>query len=172
VRRILAFLTGLTFAACLVVPASVTAHNDRQTPFPAAPFDLDTTFCDFPVHGDVLLGAEYGRSVPTPDGSAIFVTGPVHLRVTNMVNGESVRVNASGPGTITFLSDGVTIAFDASGRTLLFAPNLTDWGYPSNIVALAGPVSLTQVVAADGTFTFTAMSGTPHLLMDVCAALS
>ena len=55
------------------------------------------------------------------------------------------------------------------GRTFLFGTNLTDYGLPSNLVATAGPVSLTLDFA---TLEMTSLSGHPNVITDVCAALS
>ena len=54
------------------------------------------------------------------------------------------------------------------GRGFLYAPNLTDFGFPSNIVATSGPMVITQAV---GELAFADFSGHPQVIVDVCAAL-
>lgn len=160
--------------AMLVAPASVLGNSDpHRTYFDNAPFDLDTTFCSFPVHVESPFQAEYGSTSTQPDGSTVIrVTGPLFVKVTNTLTGKAVTVNASSPATVTISPDGYTVTYDTQGRSLFFGPNLAAFGLPSGIVALAGSFTGTFVYASDGTFTATAIAGHYRVMTDVCAAIS
>lgn len=172
-RRLLSVVAALTFMAALIGPAPALANNDpHRAFFPTAPFDLDTTFCPFPVHVDVPFQGEYARSSTLPDGSTVIkVTGPAFYLIRNVTNDKSVTVNGSSQGTFTIAPDGVSATGDFHGTSVLYAPNLTDYGFPSNVVAIAGAPLITQQFAEDGTFSFTSLTGHFQLLTDICAAI-
>ena len=170
-RHLLVLATTMAVAAMLIGPSSASANNDPHRIFlESAPFDLPVGYCTFPVHVDTLANREYATFSTLPDGSTfIEVTGSFFVSLTNRDTGKTIVINASGPGSFTISPDDMTVIGDFRGRGLLWAPNLTEFGFPSNVVAAAGPMSITQV-AADGTFT--SVSGHPHVITDVCAALS
>jgi len=151
------------------LPAS--ANDDpHRTAEPLGPVDLPAGYCAFPVHMDWIANREYATVTVLPDGSTAFVTtGALIAVVTNEATGATVRVNASGPGTITVSADGSSLAYDVRGLLVLPATNLTAYGYPSNLVVTSGPARFVQ---ASGLGPVTSMSTAPHLLYDVCAALS
>jgi hypothetical protein len=167
----LALLALTAAVAFLMGPASASANNDPHRIYlAAAPFDLPSSFCGFPVHVEFPVNKEYAKVSTAADGSTIFkVTGSLFVSLTNTATGESITVNASGPGTATFSPDGTTEIFDASGLALLFGTNLTQLGFPSNIVQTSGPTLGTLDLT---TLAWTSMSRQPHVLLDVCAALS
>ena len=174
-RHLLVLATTMAVAAMLIGPSSASANNDPHRIFlPFASFDLDDSYCDaFPVHVDGPVNREYGTVSTLPDGSTfIKVTGSFFVSLTNRDTGKTIVINASGPGSFTISPDGTTMIGDFRGRGLLWDPNLTKFGFPSNVVAAAGPVLITGQVAADETLTFTSVSGHPHVITDVCAALS
>ena len=175
-RRLTGFCgVALAVAVLLLAASPVAANSDPHRAFlPAGPFDLPGgTYCDFTVHMDVLADREYATSTSLPDGSTVLtVTGSLMLAATNVDTSKTVVVNAGGPGTFTFLPDGTTAIGTFLGRALFWAPNLTDYGFPSNVVMTAGPAVVTEEFAGDGSFTFTSFKGHPQLLTDVCGALS
>jgi hypothetical protein len=173
-RLVITATATVAMLAMLIAPASVLANNDpHRTYFDNAPFDLDTTFCPFPVHVESPFQAEYGTTSTLPDGSTVIrVSGPLFIEVTNTSNGKAVIVNASGSGTVTISPDGYTVTYDSHGRSLWYGPNLAAFGLPSGIVAVAGPLSATFVFEPDGTFTATAFAGSFRVMTDVCAAIS
>jgi hypothetical protein len=65
-------------------------------------------------------------------------------------------------------ADGTTLTFDTQGLNLVFGTNLTQFGFPSNIVLTSGPVLWTF----DLTTLTSTVTGHPHVVVDVCAALS
>jgi hypothetical protein len=167
-----AFLVLLTLAlsAALFVPAA-SANNDPHRMFlAAAPFDLPANYCGFPVHFEYPVNKEYATVSMAPDGSTIFkVTGSLFITLTNTETGKTITVNASGPGTSTFSADGTRLDFDGGGLTLFFATNLTQFGLPSNLLLSSGP---NQASVDLVTGTVITMPTVPHVLLDVCAALS
>jgi len=105
-----------------------------------------------------------------PDGSTVLdVIRALIGSVSNVDTGKTIQVNASGPATVTVSPDGSTATSDARGLVLLPGPNLTAFGFPSNLVVTSGAWQYTQ---ESGLGALLAMSGTPHLLTDVCAVLS
>jgi hypothetical protein len=167
-----AALLALTAAVALVMaPVSASSNKEPHRMFlAAAPFDLPAGFCDFPVHFEFPVNKEYAKVSTGPDGSTIFkVNGSLFVSLTNTATGKTITVNASGPGTDTFSADGTTLIFDGLGLGLLFAPNLTQFGLPSNIVQTSGPALATIDLT---TGAVTSMATQPHVLLDVCAALS
>ncbi len=174
-RRLLRTVAAtVAVAALLIAPSTASANNDPHRSFLAsAPFELDQTFCAFSVHVDILVNREYATFTSLADGSTVItVSGSFFVGLTNPDTSKTIVVNASGPGTFTVSPDGMTVILNAQGRGFFFAPNLTDYGFPSNVVAVAGPVVITQQLAGDGTFTFTSVLGHPQVITDVCAALS
>lgn len=174
-RLLFATAATATLLTTLVGPVAVSANDDPHRTFlPAAPFDLPAgTYCAFDVHLDILADREYAATTILPDGSTrLTVTGSYMLAASNDQTGKTIVVNAGGPGTFTALPNGTTVIGSFRGRALFFAPNLTQFGFPSNVVLTAGPEVVTQEYAGDGSFTFTSFEGHPQLITDVCAALS
>jgi hypothetical protein len=167
-----ALLVAATAAiAVLIAPASASANNDPHRMYlAAAPFDLPADYCGFPVHFEFPVNKEYATVSTGPDGSTIYkVTGSLFIKLTNTETGKAITVNASGPGTTTFSADGTTATFDARGLTLSFATNLTQLGFPSNLVLTSGPNAATVDLVTE---TVISLPTVPHVLLDVCAALS
>jgi hypothetical protein len=156
--------------SALLAPSSAFANNDPHRTFLAAtPFDL-VGFCNFPVHFDFPINKEYGTITMAADGSTIIkFTGSLFPSVTNEATGKTITLNASGPGTITISPDGTTEQFNAQGVGIIFAPNLTQFGFPSELVQTSGLAVFTEDLGTGSIVSFTTV---PHLLLDVCAALA
>lgn len=115
------------------------------------------------------------------------VTGALKVRVTNEETGESVLVNASGPGTFAETVDEeagtVTFSFDFRGRSLVFPFDpeerafFEQAGLP-DIFTTSGPLSGTVVLdisEADEDTPPTVESveiDTPRRVVDICEALT
>jgi hypothetical protein len=165
---LLAVTAALTL---LVVPASASANNDPHRIYlAAAPFDLPASYCGFPVHFEFPVNKEYATVSTGADGSTIYkITGALFVTLTNTDTGKTITVNASGPGTFTFSLDGTIQTIVGTGLGLQFATNLTDFGLPSNLVLVSGPINLTIDLT---TGAVTSMTRQEHVLLDVCAALT
>jgi hypothetical protein len=171
--RRLTVLLAMAALAALLGAAPASANNDPHREFfPSGPMDLDDTFCAFGVHLDVLANREYGKTTQDADGSTrIHVTGSLVIELTRIGSDRSITVNAGGPGTFVYSPDGMTMTVYFFGRSLIFSPNLHELGYPSNVIAFAGPFGITQDLD-DPTYSFTSVFGHPAIITDVCAALS
>src|SRR5260370_13223712 len=147
------------------------ANNDPHRSFAAAtPFDLPATFCGYAVHFAVTVDKEYSTITITADGSTVIkTTGSLFVSLTNNATGKSITVNASGPGTVTIAPDGINATVEGEGLGVLFASNGTEVGLPSDLVLTSGPLHFPENLALS---TITSMSGMPHVLLDLCAALS
>lgn len=173
-RRLL-WIVGVALLALIgalaLPPASASANSDPHRAFlDNQPFDLPTGFCAFPVHVTFPTDREYAKVSVLPDGSTVLkVTGSLFMTATNTDTGKAITFNASGPGTLTVAADGSSLALDGRGVSMLFALNLTSFGAPSNVIVAAGPNVATFDFA---TSTYTYMQDLPHVLLDVCAALS
>jgi hypothetical protein len=165
-------LTVVVAAAAFILCAPASANNDpHRIPFPSPPFDLPASYCGFPVHLAATVDREYATVSTSPDGSTVYkITGSIFVTVTNLTTGKSVTVNASGPATETVAPDGTTVTIDGRGLFLLYAANGTQFGLPSDIVLEAGPTNLTVDLATDTIISVA--SPAPHVLVDLCAALS
>ena len=173
-RRVIVFLAALTLLLMTAAPAA--ANNDPHRfflpqgsmDFPAAPAGP----CAFTVHLDTLVDKVYGRQTTLADGSTIFtLTGSMTVRVS--ANGKAFDLNVAGPGRNLYAPDFGTWSFAIRGQMLILNPELTDMGYPSDMVLTSGLWEGTAAAAdnwAGSVFTSTSHLG--HLEMDVCAALS
>jgi hypothetical protein len=172
-RAVAARLAVIAPLAAMVVGFSPASANGdpHRTYEPSGPIDLAAgTYCAYPVHIDWVANKEYAKVSTLPDGSTVLVlTGALIASVTNEATGRSVQVNASGPGTVTVSADGATLTYDIRGLLFLPGTNLTDLGFPSNLVVTSGPW---QFVQASGFGQVLSSSGAPHLLTDVCAGLA
>ena len=173
-RRFLAAAATAALLLASVGAMTASANNDPHRTFlPAGSFDL-VGACVFTVHFDFLTDNEYGTFSTLPNGSTVVkVTGSVTVRLSNAENGKWLVVNAGGPSMITYAPDGLTWNTVYEGRSLLFSSNLTDFGFPSNLVATSGLLTATGEAANNwaGT-TMTSWGKMPHVMVDVCAALS
>jgi hypothetical protein len=170
--RVGAVLIAVAAACALLIYAgSASANNDPHRVFlPSAPIDFPSGFCGFPVHEEATKNKEYGKVSTGPDGSTITVlTGSLFAAFTNTQTGKSITVNVSGPATQTVSGDGSILTSDGTGLSGVFGTNLTRFGFPSNIVVTSGPINWTLDLT---TFTVASVTGHPHVLVDVCAALS
>src|SRR5260370_9061717 len=163
----------LMFAATgiLIQANPAVANSDPHRSFAAVtPFDLPAAFCGFAVHFAFPVDKEYSTIAITADGSTVIkITGSLFVRLTNNATGNSITVNASGPGTVTIAPDGINATVEAEGLGVLFASNGTDVGLPSDLVLTSGPLPFTENLPLR---TITTISGMPHVLLDLCAALS
>jgi hypothetical protein len=87
--------------------------------------------------------------------------------LTNVSNGTTITLNASGPGVITF-PIGTTLALvDAQGLNIVYVTNGAQFGVP-NLMYSSGLLQFTTDLSND---TITSMPRQPTVLLDVCAAL-
>ncbi len=155
---------GMFFAAgalLLVVAPPAMANSDPHR-FPFGWGSFDRYDCGFAVHFDTW-SREYGSV--SADGSVMRLTGAAGATLS--ANGKTLELNLSGPATYTFLPDGGMVQV-SQGRSILWGPNLEAFGLPSNMVATSGP----SVSTSDPDGAIVSMPIVPHVMVDVCAALS
>jgi hypothetical protein len=178
-RRVATLLSVTASLATIVAvaPLSVSANNDPHRFFePSGPVDLPVGYCAFPVHVDFSNDREYGTLSTLPDGSTVVVTtGSLTVTATNSNTGKSMEFNSGGPGTVTTPPSGRPIMYDLRGRSLLLGTNQQAFGLPSNLVATSGPVHAVEDIDGLGGLPFgtiSSLTGNPHVITDVCAALA
>jgi hypothetical protein len=167
-RRVPVLLAVL--ALLLITTAPAAANNDPHRIFvPADPVNLGAEYCGFAVRMDFPVNREYETASTLADGSLVErVTGSFFATVTNVGTGKSITVTASGPGSFTTSADGNTFIWAFTGQTLWYYPGLISFGLPSNIVHMAGPgVATFDNVTGD----LLQLTGHPHVLTDICAAI-
>jgi hypothetical protein len=157
-------------ALMLLAPGVAAANNDPHRMFlPAGPFVIPDAVCGFPVHVEVDVNKEYGRESQTPDGSSVLkVTGSFVETFTNLTNGKSITLNASGPLTVTS-PVGTTLGIvEAHGLTVVYVTNGAEFGLP-NLFLTSGKFGFTTDFSSD---TIVSVQRHPHVKLDICAALA
>jgi hypothetical protein len=152
-RRAFAF----TAALLLTILATGAAGAAQPIREPLVIEDEDfNNLCPFPVRLEITANKEYVKFFS--DGR-ILVNGKLFVRITNLVSGESLDANVSGPAHITLLSE------RGAGRGIfLLFPE--DAGGPGIIL---GTGRVDVVRGEDGFITDLDIRGTTF---DVCAALA
>ena len=165
-RRVLvSVVLGSLLAATVALPA-LAAKPERDVIGAPPPIDYPAgALCAYAVRVEFPINKEYGIAfTPQPDGSQrIIVTGRLVAMVTNLETGESVTLNASGPGTFWFAPDGtLTIAGGGHWLLYLFPTDVGGPGifYTSGRIHLeAGPTGVTGLTM-------------PRNTRDICAMLA
>lgn len=129
------FGLSLVLASALLLVSAVPVAADGKPTRVFLPAGTVTTtagqVCPFALQQEVLVNQEYGIIFTDAAGQPthIIITGRFVVRLTNLDSGNSMVLNASGPGTLTFNADG-TLTLDAQGpaTALLLA---SDAGGPS-----------------------------------------
>jgi hypothetical protein len=160
----------VVFAAiALVVASTATADKPIKEPSSAQPvtFEGATAVCSFPVQASYSAFNNFSITHLDKSGGVRWIGGAGRIveRLTNLTNGKSVDINASGPGKLTFNDDG-SATLDGGGPWLVgyFAgdsPSLALLLYRGHIVLN---------ISADGTLSLVSYIGAPP--QDVCAMIA
>lgn len=160
-------MRSLAVAAGIVVTIVFLGANEAVAKAPIREPDtpLDATFaagevCSFPVHLESI--EDQGTITTFPDGH-ILVTGRFVVRVTDLLTGKSIDVNASGPFELRFQADGTT-SFDTHGP-FLWILSTQDVGGPG-LVYTSGHV--TAIADQDFFLVTFHVTGTS---LDICPAV-
>lgn len=87
---------ALATVAAAAVPAIASAAPPERVPVPADPITFDAgQVCDFPIAFDPV---QQGEKITFFSDGRARLTGVSKALITNLDNGRSIRVNASGPG--------------------------------------------------------------------------
>jgi hypothetical protein len=123
-------LLGAVLASVIGVPTAMARNDPFHTYLAPSPFDLDATYCGFPVHVGVLVDREYATSSTTSDGDTVLhITGSLRYRLTSPTR--SIDLNASGPADVIFgIDDSVTIVGRGTGLQPFTPDQAADTGMP------------------------------------------
>jgi hypothetical protein len=169
-RMMLVMLAASVAGLMLAGTPSALANKDPHRVFlPAEPFDIAANVCGFVVHVDIPVDRQYGTFSEAPDGSTILkITGSLVWTLTNTTNGHTITLNASGPGTIIFPINTTLAIVNGSGLNIVYVTNGAQFGVP-NIMYSSGLLKFTTDLSND---TLVSLDRVPHVLLDVCAAIS
>jgi hypothetical protein len=154
-----ALLLVLALAAFLA-QAAMAAKPLRED-LPSETFTYPVEVCGFEVLQEAT--ANKGKQLTFSDGRQL-ATGVLKLRLTNLETGESIALNASGPGTFITEGDVVTVRARGPWVIALLPGEPTGPGlfyYKGNTTFTVDP--------AAGVITSITSTGTPR---DLCAELS
>lgn len=170
--RLILLSTALLAGGALASPA-LAAPPERIPPMPE-PFEVQA--CDTTLLFEEVVQKE---RVHVKEGKLDRVTGSLKIRITNLENGESLLVNASGPGTFQEIEneDGtLTIKIAFKGRNLIFPEVPEDLaffqaaGLP-DVFITSGPLNGTITLSPDGEVEELTLD-TPRRVQDVCQILT
>ncbi len=146
-------LSTLTGALLALAPAPVQAAKPPTIPLTPATYEFGAgTVCGFPITFEETSQGETVRLLPR----AFHVTGAYKATVTNVTNGKTLSLNASGP-TINNVSAGPWVY-------LLFPTDATGPG----IYLFSGRTIATR----DETNTITGFTYSGRRSADLCAAIA
>ena len=167
-HRVRAFVCGAIALAAMAMASQASADRPVKNANPPAPTDSfpANTICAFPISIENTSRTAFTITHLDNAGQPLwtFVGGQLTQTITNDLTGESITLNASGPGKITSSGDGLTIT--ASGPWILgFFP--TD-SPAMSLLYLTGRTVFT-VDPATGRQVLVSHEGT---VLDICAELS
>jgi hypothetical protein len=136
--------SGVLLATLVLALSSAPVGASSPIRFPAGFFPGTDTSCGFPIDITLLSGKQVAtlffdaNGVPTRE----LFTGVLKVRFTN-ASGEYFDFNVSGPGTITFKSDGSGVGVGRGPEVVGVLGHL--WFFDGLVVLnfpLVGPVSI------------------------------
>jgi hypothetical protein len=157
----LAIVVGIVLVA---QPAG--ARNDPfHTFLPPSPWDLDASYCGFPIHVDQAIAKVYARITTQDDGTTVLQVNGV-LRDVISSPTTTITLDSSGPAVVTIAPDGATsIVGRGHGVQQFTADQQEQTGLPG-LVYFTGLTKLH--FDADGTATLQQASSWE----DLCARLA
>ena len=163
-------LAAVLLALLALLPASA-ALADKPTrealPAPEPLAFAAGEVCAFPVRIEAVDSKNKAVTFTDEDGDPVrqIITGTLRMRVTNLATGESLVVNVSGPGFLTFTADGLATV-TLGGRGLLFLRAGIDVP-PAGVFLVSGRLVL--AIGPEGEVT--EIVGRTGQMQDLCAAL-
>jgi hypothetical protein len=165
IKRVTAVVAVVAAALAL---GQVPAFADAPTrePLVLDPIVIDGV-CSFPVLAEAIVNQEFITTFTDEEGNITkqVISGRLITRLTNVDTGESVVVNTSGPGQITFEGDTIILRGRGLGF-LFFFPGDLGLGDPGLLQILKGTFTLT--ILPDGTQILSNVTGN---VTDVCELL-
>ena len=150
------FLIAAVVACSMLMAGVPSASADGPTkiPLPQPNPQILTGSCTFAVLDEILTNGETGIFFAT----YFIVTGPLKVRLTNMVSGTSLTLNISGPAKVYPHADGTTTVI-GRGAGLIPSPGHLWLATGNSVIA----------VSADGTQILLSTDGR---FVDLCGALA
>lgn len=169
--RLILLSTALLAGGAFASPA-LAAPPERIPPMPE-PFEVEA--CDTTLFFEEVMQKQ---RVHVKEGKLDRVTGALKVRVTNLENGESILVNASGPGTFEEIEneDGsLTVVIRGKGRSLIFPETPEDLKFFGaaalpDVFITSGPLNATLTLTENGLQNVT--FDVPRRVQDVCEILT
>jgi hypothetical protein len=123
-------IVGAVLASVVGVPMAAARNDPFHVYLAPSPFDLNATYCGFPVHVGVTVDREYATSSTSADGDTVLhITGSLRYRLTSPTR--SIDLKASGPADVIFGIDGsVTIVGRGTGLQPFTPEQAADTGMP------------------------------------------
>ena len=123
-------ILGAVLASVIGVPVAAARNDPFHVYLAPSPFNLDASYCGFPVHVGVLVDREYATSSTSQDGDTVLhITGSLKYRLTSPTR--SIDLNASGPADVIFgIDDSVTIVGRGTGLQPFTPDQAADTGMP------------------------------------------
>jgi hypothetical protein len=154
--------SGVLLAASLFALSGVPAEASRPVRVPAPFSPYTDTSCGFPIDLSLLSGKQVETVFLDANGAPtkLLFTGVLKIRFTN-ASGAFIDLNVSGPGTITFNSDGSATGI-GRGPAVVGVPghlwyfdglvvlNLPADGGPATVISHTGPAKDLCKVLAPG----------------------
>jgi hypothetical protein len=159
-KKLLLLLVAGSVALAPTVPAF--ARGDGWQPIEAEDFTVTACGTDVQVH--IVVNKEYFRVVTLDGRDVVQITGNLVVELTNLATGESITVDASGPGQLPLERS----ALVATGLNLfIFFPGQQGSFDLPDIILTRG--NLDMEFDENGILTSFSLQGT---LVDLCAAIT
>jgi hypothetical protein len=156
-------------AAALMIASGASADKPIKEPVPPSPvvFEGASAVCSFPVQVTYTAFKNFSITHLDKNGAIRWIGGAGRIveRITNLTNGKSVTLNASGPGKLTFNEDG-SATLNGGGPWIVgyFAGD----NPPLALILYRGHIVLN--ISPEGVLTLVSYVGAPP--QDVCAMIA
>jgi hypothetical protein len=166
IRQVIA-IVAVVAASLVFLSATASAVKPNREPLAIEPVVVEDV-CSFPVLLEPVVNKEFITTFFDKEGNITkqLITGRLVSRLTNLETDQSVVVNTSGPGKLTF--EGDTTFLEGHGLWLLFFfPEQLGVGDPGLLLIVKGSFLLT--IGPSGTETLSNVRGN---ITDVCELLA
>jgi hypothetical protein len=160
-------IVAVVAATLVLLPTTASADKPDREPLAIEP-EVVEDICTFPVLVEPVLNKEFITTFYDKEGNITkqLITGHLVSRLTNLETNESLVVNISGPGKLTFEGDR-TFLKGHGVWLLFFIPEQLGVGDPGLFVIVKGSFLLT--IGPNGTQTLSNVRGN---VTDVCELLA
>jgi hypothetical protein len=161
---------GIVLAlGAMLVAFGPASPADAAKPHQDPPFTLSAAVCGFPILVQIPVDGSKSTTTTLADGTTVTrIEGAFKETLTNTVTGNTISVNASGPGTVTQAPGSTVLQITSRGLATTFVTNGAQFGLP-NFFYYSGPFDFATDTSND---TLVGVSRYPYVKADLCAALS